>query len=237
MQHLSWWHLSISAVYQPNFYQTFWTLIFAGQNFLDKIFFYSIIFWTKNFSNPNCFETIIFLDPKNVFAIKRCIILFLLLSTSPKSRLQSWDKELTLFYPCHKNKKKNPHRNLCIKGVLEVSRAYVFRQKLSSVKSCLPSKVVFSQRLSITKCCLQSKVTFEWCLPSIVVFHQIFSSIKGCLPSKFYFNQRLSYIKACLPSSFRTIWSITADILLIFNLLGWKWCVVVLQSHFHVQAK
>ena len=44
---------------------------------------------------------------------------------SPKSTLQSWDQELTLFSPCHNNnkknkKKKNPHQNLSEGGVLEV---------------------------------------------------------------------------------------------------------------------
>ena len=48
---------------------------------------------------------------------------------SPKSRLQSWDQELTLFSPCHKNNNKNknnknnnknPHQNLSKGGVLEV---------------------------------------------------------------------------------------------------------------------
>ena len=45
----------------------------------------------------------------------------------PKSKLQSWDEELTLFSPCHNNnnnnnnnKNNNPHQNLSEGGVLEV---------------------------------------------------------------------------------------------------------------------
>ena len=46
---------------------------------------------------------------------EKCIIV--------KLQAKSLDKELTLFYPCHKknknNNKKNPHQNLSEGGVLE----------------------------------------------------------------------------------------------------------------------
>ena len=66
----------------------------------------------------------------------------------------------------------------------------VFYQKSSSVKGCLPSKVVFRQRSSSVK----------GCLPSKVVFRQRSSSVKGRLPSKVVFRQRSSSVKGCLPS-------------------------------------
>ena len=58
-------------------------------------------------------------------------------------------------------------------------------QSLSSIESCLPSKVVFIKDH----------------LPSNIVFNQILSSIKYCLPSNIVFHEKLSSIKGRFPSS------------------------------------
>ena len=77
--------------------------------------------------------------------------------------------------------------------------------KVSSIKGCLPSKVVFHPRLSHIKGHLVLKVIFNQSSSSIkvriapkFVFHQSLSSIKFHLPSKFFFHQRLSSIKGHL---------------------------------------
>ena len=64
-----------------------------------------------------------------------------------------------------------------------------FRQKSSSVKVRLPSKVIFRQKSSSVK----------GHLPSKVVFRQRSSSVKGHLSSKVVFHQKLSSVKGCLP--------------------------------------
>ena len=86
-----------------------------------------------------------------------------------------------------------------------------FHQKSSSMKGCIPTKVVFHRRSSSIKGHLLLKVVFHQmlssikiCLPSKVVFHQRLSSIKGHLSKlssiKGYLHQRLSSIKGHLPS-------------------------------------
>ena len=96
-----------------------------------------------------------------------------------------------------------------IKGCLPLK--VIFHQILSSIKGCLPLKIVFHQRLPFIQGHLPSKAIFHQrsssikdCLPSKVVFHKMLSSIKGCLPSKsssikIFFYQRLSSIKSRLP--------------------------------------
>ena len=59
----------------------------------------------------------------------------------------------------------------------------------SSIKGCLPSKVVFHQRSS----------SIKGRFPSKVVFHRRSSSIKGCLPSKVVFHWRSSSIPELPP--------------------------------------
>ena len=113
------------------------------------------------------------------------------------------------------------HNLYCVEG--HPSMEVIFHQmsssindslpsKVTSIKICLPSKIVFNQRLSSIKYPLPSKVFFykrasslKDCLPSKIVFHQsmiIFhpksSSIKGCLPSNGVFPQRLYFIKVGL---------------------------------------
>ena len=73
--------------------------------------------------------------------------------------------------------------------------------KLSSIKCCLPAKLVFNQRLFI-KGFFPSKVVFrqrsslnKGHLPSKVIFYHRSSSIKGCLPSKVVLYQRVPSIK------------------------------------------
>ena len=74
-------------------------------------------------------------------------------------------------------------------------------QRLSSVKSCLLSKVIFRQRSSSVKGRLPSKVIFcqrsssvKCRLPSKVIFRQRSSSVKGCLLSKVVFRHRSSSV-------------------------------------------
>ena len=98
---------------------------------------------------------------------------------------------------------------------------FIFLQKTSSVKSCLPTKVispsppsnvVFHRRTSSIGGTLRLKVVFlqrlsalKCHLPSTLSFHQWSSSMKDCLPSKVVFHQRLSLIKDGLPSNVSSI--------------------------------
>ena len=64
----------------------------------------------------------------------------------------------------------------------------VFRQRMSSVKGCLPSRSSSIKRL----CSVKGRP------PSKVVFRQRASSVKGCLHSKVVFRQKSSSVKSCL---------------------------------------
>ena len=80
---------------------------------------------------------------------------------------------------------------------------------MSTIKGCLPSKVVFRQRSTSVKVHLPLKVVFrqrsssvEGLLPSKVVFCQRSPFVKGCLPLKVVLRQMSSSIKGRLPSKF-----------------------------------
>ena len=101
----------------------------------------------------------------------------------------------------------------------------IFHQRSSSIKGCLPSKVVLNnQRSPYIKGHLPAKVVFHKSyLPSKVVFPQRPSSTRGLLSSKVIFHQRPSYIKGHLSSkvvlhqryfSIRAIYSISHHIYL-----------------------
>ena len=92
-------------------------------------------------------------------------------------------------------------------ALTRIERKVVFRQRLPSVKGCLPSSVkgVFCQRLSSSNVVFRQMSSSIKCrplgrFPSKVVFHQRSSSVKGCLPSKVVFHQKSSSIKGRLPS-------------------------------------
>ena len=78
---------------------------------------------------------------------------------------------------------------------------------LSSIKGCLPSKIIFCQRLTFVKGHLLSMFFFHQMLSSVkvcplskVIFCPRLSSVKGCLPSKFVFRHMSSSVKGCPPS-------------------------------------
>ena len=88
----------------------------------------------------------------------------------------------------------------------------VFRQWLSSIIGCFPSKLIFHYRSSLIKGCLLSKVVYhqrlssiKYYLPSKVIvftngrFQSKAVFQQGCLTSKAVFHQRWSYIKVSLP--------------------------------------
>ena len=90
----------------------------------------------------------------------------------------------------------------------------IFRQRSSSIRGHLPSKVVFQQRWSSIKgrhhprssskkvILLLSSSSLKGRLPSVVFFHQRSSSTKGRPPSKVVFHQSyVQYKPPCLPIS------------------------------------
>ena len=69
----------------------------------------------------------------------------------------------------------------------------IFHQRSSSIKGCLPSKVVLNN---------QRSPYIKGHLPSKAVLHQRSSFIKGCPPSKVFFHQSyLQYKPPYLPIS------------------------------------
>ena len=69
--------------------------------------------------------------------------------------------------------------------------------------------------------------SIKGCLPPKVVFHQMFSSIEGRLPSKAVFHERLSSIEGHFPSKFIFhLWlKIETGLSFVFkvNLQSWNW--------------
>ena len=111
-------------------------------------------------------------------------------------------EESWIFFSC--NVLLSYQRLSSIKGCLPSK--VVFCQKLSSIKGYLPSKVFFHKRSSSLKGHLLSKVVFcqrssfvKGRLPSKVIFRQRSSSVKGRLPSKVVFRRRSSSVKGRLP--------------------------------------
>ena len=108
---------------------------------------------------------------------------------------------------------KIPQRGICPVpcGLRQCARCFrlSFYQGLSSVKGCLPSKIVFRQRSSSVK----------GCLPSKVVFRQRSSSVKGRLPSKVVFHHRSSSVRGRLPSKVLFCPRATPEV----NQAKWAW--------------
>ena len=85
------------------------------------------------------------------------------------------------------------------------SSKIVFHRRLSSIKGCLQTKVVFHRRSTFNKGCL-----FKYCIPSNFVFvcHQRLSSIpiKGPFPSEIVFYQRSSSKLSLVLFRYQFIW-------------------------------
>ena len=121
--------------------------------------------WLKNFWGNTIFRLVSHSSLRALSLVFRLLLYFLMIGYSKVSSC------------CCLNKGSS---KVNMNWIGSLSLKFVFYRRLSSIKTCLPSKIVFHWRWSSIECRLSLNV-IKGCLLSKVVFKRSSSSIKGCL--------------------------------------------------------